>query len=356
MNVSTKTYTISHSEQTTIIVGKNALKELPSLLTPYSHSGYFIVVNSTTKELFLDTAVSALQPLNVPVTTFTLPEGEKGKTMQELTHIFTNMLTNNIDRNGAVIALGGGVVGDVTTVAAGLYTRGIDCIHIPTTLLAQVDSAIGGKGAINTQNHKNMIGVIRQPRLIVVDPQLLQSLPEKEQRSGMGEVIKYALAFDKELFSILSESEMATADFEAIIKRCIEIKMTAVEKDPLDKEGPRALLNFGHTLGHAIELNARIPHGQAIAIGMVFAIKLSQKLNHLSAEVAEDAIDLIKKYGLPTSIKDVNKTEVIAMFSKDKKAVKGNVQFILLKNIGETIIQGDVPKTIIEQVLSEVLQ
>ncbi len=355
MNVSTRNYKITYSEQTTIAIGKNILKELAYLLKPYGHSRYFIIVDNTTKELFLDSVVNALEILNIPIVTHTFPQGEEGKTLLNLTNIFTNMLTNNIDKKGAVIALGGGVVGDVATLAAGLYLRGIDCIQIPTTLLAQVDSAIGGKGAVNVQSYKNMVGIIRQPRLVVADTSLLASLPKKQVRSGMGEIIKYALAFDKKLFSMLQNNTFASLDFQNIVKRSIDIKMKVVVEDVLDKANIRTTVNFGHTLGHAIEIDSHLFHGEAIAIGMAFAIKLSQKLNLLSAEIAKEAIDLIRKYQLPTSIKGPNKIEVLSMFSKDKKAVKGIVQFVLLKDIGQTVVTGDIPPTIIKETLSEVL-
>lgn len=355
MNTSSKTYTIAHKEQTTVTIGENILHELSKLLAPYNHSGFFIICDTTTERLFLPKIVELLRPLNATIVSYTLPEGEKGKSMDNLTNIFTNMLTNNLARKSAVIALGGGVVGDVTTFAAGLYLRGIDCIQIPTTLLAQVDSALGGKGAINIEGLKNMIGIIRQPRLVVADTALLISLPKEQLRSGMGEVVKYAIAFDKELFSLLNDNVLSSLNLSNIVKRSIDIKMRVVEKDPLDTTETRAKVNFGHTLGHAIELSSGLSHGKAVAVGMVFAIKLSQKLSLLLENTAEDAIALIKKYELPISVKDVDKNKVLSLMSKDKKAVKGNVSFVLLKDIGETVVQNDVPQALIEETFSEVV-
>jgi 3-dehydroquinate synthase len=264
------------------------------------------------------------------------------------------MYNFHLDRKSAVIALGGGVVGDITTLAAALYYRGIDCIQIPTTLLSQVDSSLGGKGAVDLDTHKNTIGIIKQPRMVIVDTDTITSLPQHQIKSGMGEVIKYAIAMDRELFSLL-EKQQSTDNLEEVITRCITLKMDIVKKDPQDLTTQRSVVNFGHTLGQAIELQTNLTHGEAIAIGMAFVIKLSQKLHMLSATDAQKSLALLKQYDLPIQINDVSLQKTLEQMKKDKKSHAGQIRFVLLEGIGKPKANCVVDDSILQDVLSEVL-
>ena len=332
-----KTYHIKTEEITEILIGKS-IQKLEAILAKNKYSAFFVLCDSTTKSLFADTIKNALKRLDAPVEIYVLPDGEENKNTTTLFRILERMVEKNLDRKSAVIALGGGVIGDIATTVSGLYHRGIDCIQIPTTLLAQVDAAIGGKGAVDLGNYKNIVGLIAQPRFILIDPSLLLHLPPKQVTSGMGEVVKYAIALDKELFLLLEKAESLTKPFLfTIIKRCVAKKMDIVEKDPHERLGNRQVLNFGHTLGHAIELYTNLSHGEAIAIGMTFAILVSQKLKLINHNDAKRSIDLIKKYGLPTTIskKLITKKIIYDHMQKDKKAVDGTPTFVLLHGIGE---------------------
>ena len=350
----TLTYSIENKEQTDIVIGKNLLSQTYSLLQPYAYTKIAILVDEVTKKLFLPLVVSSLDQKDIPYEIITIPAGEKSKSFATLESIVSHMYDRHLDRKSALIALGGGVVGDIATLAAALYYRGIDCIQIPTTLLSQVDSALGGKGAVDLGMHKNTIGIIRQPRLVIVDTQTLNSLPINQFRSGMGEVIKYAIAMDKDLFTFL-EKGIDPKNLDKVVEKCVALKMAIVEKDPQDKTTQRAVVNFGHTLGQAIELQTNLLHGEAIAIGMVFAIKLSQKINMLSEMDAEKSLALLKQYELPTSITGVTIEKTIQQMKKDKKSSGGQIKFILLKGLGKPKANCTVEESVIKEILSEIL-
>ncbi|MBI2036244.1 3-dehydroquinate synthase, partial [Candidatus Microgenomates bacterium] len=285
---------------------------------------------------------------------FVIEGNEESKSMETLLRLVIFMKEKNVDKKGALVAVGGGVIGDIATVAAGLYFRGIDCIQIPTTLLAQVDSAIGGKGAVNIGTHKNTIGIIRQPRLVIIDTEFLASLPKEQFTSGMAEVVKYAIAFDNELFEKLQTTKDLLSELPWIINRCSTIKMGIVKKDPLE-QNIRALVNFGHTAGQAIELLAKIPHGYAIAVGMTFAIKVSTRMHLLHKSMADAALELIKQYKLPTTVQGLSIDDIYKQIRKDKKTVSNVPKFVLLTKIGEAKPNQMVPEKIILDVLQEIL-
>lgn len=350
-----KTYTILTKETTTILISNNAVQQIDSLVMEKNYSSFFIICDQTTKQLFAEKIIKSLEKLEKPIEIHTLPNGEESKSVQQLFRLLEHLIEKNLDRKSAIVALGGGVVGDIVTTAAGIFLRGGDCIQIPTTLLSQVDASVGGKGAVNFRQYKNVIGVIRQPRIIIVDPSLLKSLPDNQLTSGMGEVIKYAIAMDKELFEKLENFK--DKDMGWVIERCISLKMSIVQKDPYEKTGLRQLLNFGHTLGHAIELYTRLSHGEAISIGMVFAIKVSQKLTKLSVLEAIRAIDLLRAFGLPISLPKtvITKKIIYEHMQKDKKAVMGIPTFVLLESIGKAKAGCNVPKNVLDEILEEIL-
>ncbi len=352
-----KTYTIQIKETTTILVENNLIEQIDGILAEKNYSSFFLICDQTTKQLFGERVTKSLKKLGKPIEIHTLPNGEESKSVPQLFRILEHLIEKSFDRKSAVIALGGGVTGDIATTAAGLYHRGIDCIQIPTTLLSQVDAAIGGKGAVNLKHYKNIVGLIRQARFILIDPALLKHLPAKQITNGMGEVVKYAIALDKNLFVLLEKEKSLTQTLlPTIITRCMTNKMNIVQKDPYEKSGNRQLLNFGHTLGHAIELYAHLSHGEAISIGMAFAILVSQKLKMINDTDAKRAIALIKKYSLPTTIskKLITKKSIYDHMQKDKKAVNGIPTFVLLEALGKTKSGCRIPKNIIDETLEEI--
>jgi 3-dehydroquinate synthase len=354
MKPTTQSYTITTEEKTDIVVGKNLLSEIATLIAKCTYTKLVIVTDTTPEKLFLPQVLESFKKTQQSPEVITIQSGEASKRFETLEMILTKMYNFHLDRKSAVIALGGGVVGDITTLAAGLYYRGIDCIQIPTTLLSQVDSSLGGKGAIDLGTHKNTIGIIKQPRMVIVDTDTITSLPKNQIKSGMGEVIKYAIAMDHELFSLL-EKQNNTNNLDEVIKRCITLKMGIVKQDPQDLSTQRSVVNFGHTLGQAIELQTNLTHGEAIAIGMAFVIKLSQKLYMLSATDAEKSLALLKQYDLPISIKGVAIQKTVEQMKKDKKSHAGQIRFVLLEEIGKPKANCVVEDSILQDVLSEVL-
>jgi 3-dehydroquinate synthase len=258
-----------------------------------------------------------------------------------------------------MIALGGGVVGDLTGFIASIYKRGIPYIQIPTTLLAQVDSSIGGKTAIDLKEGKNLVGTFYQPRLVVTDITVLQSLPKTQIKSGLAEIIKYALIADEELFSFL-ERHLAdifafkTAFLEHIISRCCAIKARIVSRDEREEKGIRTILNFGHTIAHAIE-NAsgytRYNHGQAVALGMLVAGEMSKILHLLHPETFSRLERLIRNAGLPTEIKYLTHSEILQAHYYDKKFIGKKNRFVLAKDIGRTEVISGIPLSVISSAI-----
>ena len=291
--------------------------------------------------------------------TITMPAGEHHKTRETLALVHDRMFELELDRSSLVVALGGGVVGDLAGFAAATYMRGIRYAQIPTTLLASVDSSVGGKTGINHPLGKNMIGAFHQPSVVIIDPATLRTLPEREVRAGMAEVIKYGVIRDAELFAYLETyaAEVASIDEEAIqhvISRCCTIKAGVVAAD--EREGGlRAILNYGHTLGHALEAAtaySRYRHGEAVAIGMNLAAKIAHELGMIGGEVVERQAKLIAAFGLPIDPPaDVDPEQVVALLKKDKKVRGGKVRFVLPTAIGSVELSDSVPDETIRKAL-----
>lgn len=347
-------YIVNHAESTDIVISKNVLHRIETILLEYHHSAYVILCDTVTEKLFANQIKTRLSSLGVPIAIEVIKKGEESKNFSTLLTVLQKMHTNGLDRKSALLSVGGGVVGDIATVAAGLYFRGIDCIQVPTTLLSQVDAAIGGKGAVDLGTHKNTIGIIKQPRLIIIDPNTISSLPKEEINSGMGEIIKYAIALDKNLFEKIEEKKVTQELLESIITRCVELKIDIIKSDPLDISGKRAMLNFGHTLGHAIELKTHLLHGQAISVGMSFALTLSKKLGFLSEKSEQKALDLLQKYNLPISVSNIDMHEIMVLMKRDKKSISRTIKMVLIRDIGNVFLH-TVPEKTIQQVLSKVI-
>lgn len=285
--------------------------------------------------------------------------GEQFKTLDTVQKIYEKFLELELERSSLVIGIGGGIVCDVTGFAASTYLRGLNFGFVPTTLLAQVDASIGGKNGVNFKGYKNLIGTITQPKFILYDFKLLETLPLHEIKNGFAEVIKHAVIKDRRFFSYLEKNyEKALSLNRKVIKRIVytslKIKTTIVKKDETEKN-ERRKLNFGHTIGHALEKTNKISHGEAISIGMVAAAKLSELKGLLKKEEVEKISDLIVKFGLPVKIRVNDKEKIIDAIKKDKKREKGKINFVLLKTIGNAkIIKINIKE--LEAVLNDMCQ
>lgn len=322
-----------------------------------AHKKVCIVTNTTVAPLYL-AKLQALIKTNVVVE---LPDGEQYKNLQNLELIFNELLKSKLNRNSLLVALGGGVVGDMTGFAAACYQRGIDFIQVPTTLLAQVDSSVGGKTGVNHPLGKNMIGAFHQPRLVVIDTDTLVTLPDRELAAGLAEVIKYGLIANEDFFVWLEENiDALNARDEQVltyaIQRSCEIKAEVVAKD--EKEGGlRAILNLGHTFGHAIETAQGYGtwlHGEAVAVGMVMAVDMSCRLAWLPDSVLQRTKTLIKKAKLPIlAPADMSVIDFIDAMAVDKKNVHGNIRLVLLQSLGEAVITEDFAVELMEAVIAD---
>ena len=267
-----------------------------------------------------------------------LPAGESSKSMRNLEMIYQKLMEFGIDRKGAVAALGGGVVGDIAGFAAATFKRGISFVQYPTTLLAQVDSSVGGKVAVNLPEGKNMVGAFYQPDIVIADTGTLATLDTRQYAAGMAEVIKYAYIYDAKLHQTLVSGR---ADIADIVRRCCEIKADYVKRDPYDT-GIRMQLNYGHTLGHAIEAAAgygAFLHGEAVAIGMVYAARIGEKLGVSPAGLTEDTKSLLEQNRLPVETEGNILHKALELLLADKKAEGRKINFILIDEIGHAVIQ-----------------
>lgn len=310
-----------------------------------------VVTNPTVRELYGKVLIDSLKQAGFTVLSIEVPDGEQYKSLDWANSIYTSLLINGFDRKSALVALGGGVIGDLTGFAAATFMRGVPFVQVPTTLLAMVDSSVGGKTGVNHPMGKNMIGAFYQPGKVLMDLAVLRTLPREEFLSGMAEVIKYGVIWDGTLFDYLEQNREAilNLDREAlsqIIRRSCEIKAEVVKLD--EREGGlRAILNFGHTLGHAIETagNYSVRHGEGVAVGMVFASRLSSATGLCDASVPERVEKLIRAYGLPAGFSALGAkpgaAELRNIMQIDKKAEGGRIRFVLPKKIGEVIITGE---------------
>jgi 3-dehydroquinate synthase len=310
-------------------------------------------------------ALRSLQAAGFETQFLCLPAGERYKTLTSVQRIYDAALAQQLERSSVMVALGGGVIGDMTGFAAATWLRGINVVQVPTSLLAMVDASIGGKTGVNHPQGKNLIGAFHQPRLVLIEPALLKTLPAREFRAGMAEVIKYGVIWDPELFAALEAAPRLDQQrycspqlLEQILHRSCQAKAHVVSKD--EKEaGLRAILNYGHTIGHAVESLTGyrlVNHGEAVAIGMVAAGRLAVELGLWDAACQQRQLALITKTGLPTQLPQGLEVEKIAAaLQTDKKVQDGKVRFILPQAIGSVHIRDDVPGQVLRQVLKHML-
>ncbi|MBA3581189.1 MAG: 3-dehydroquinate synthase [Gammaproteobacteria bacterium] len=344
-----------------IFIG-SALLTQASLLAPYIIGNRVIIISSETiAPLYLATLKSTLAPNNYHVGEIILPDGEHYKTLGTLNIIYTQLLAQKADRKTTLIALGGGVIGDMTGFAAATFMRGIPFIQIPTTLLAQVDSSVGGKTAVNHPAGKNMIGAFYQPKCVLADIDTLNTLPEREFRAGFSEIVKYGLIRDSEFFSWLENNFESIFDREdhvliEMIARACQNKADVVIADE-HEQGERALLNFGHTFGHAIETHQHYEgylHGEAVAIGMLMATEFSARLGYLSTSQTERIKHLLQAAQLPLDVPGtLSPASFLELMAHDKKTLNNIIRLILLKDIGHAIISQDYDRAQLQHYLQD---
>jgi 3-dehydroquinate synthase len=308
-----------------------------------------IIADQTSAGLFGDRMSESFSSKKFSSHLITIPAGEKSKSVTQVEKICDAMIKAGFDRGSFVVGLGGGVIGDVSGFVAAIFQRGIPHIQIPTTLLAMVDSSIGGKTGANLEAGKNLIGIIHHPALILCDVEALESLPPQEMRQGYAEIIKHAIIRDAEMFHDLSSPQAlihrSGDTLVELIRRNIAIKARIVSVDDRETSGERALLNFGHTVGHGIEraTDFKIPHGDCISIGMVAACTISMKRAGFSANERNDVVTLIKKFGLPTQLPaEVDREKIIDAIAHDKKFFGGKIRFVVTPRIGEAHVSSEV--------------
>ncbi len=323
-----------------IVIRPHALDEKGLIESFVNGSQLVIVSNETVAPLYLSSLKAAIDSKQVQ--TIVLPDGEQYKNMESLMRIFDSLIQNQCHRDVTLLALGGGVIGDMTGFAAACYMRGVNFIQVPTTLLAQVDASVGGKTGINHFQAKNLIGSFHQPTAVIIDPLTLNSLPDREYRSGIAEILKYGLIQDRPFFDWMRANCQALMDRNPLIlseaiQRSCENKATIVAQDERET-GLRALLNFGHTLGHAIETLTNYKHflhGEAVSIGMCLAAKLSVTMGLCDRVIEQQIIDSLESYKLPTKIPaQLKAEEIVLLMRNDKKNLSGQLRMILLERIG----------------------
>lgn len=319
-----------------------------------------IVSNPPVADLYGDQVRKSLEAAGYDTTTVLIPEGEAHKNTASLGLIYDALVARRFDRSAALIALGGGVIGDITGFAAATFLRGIGYVQVPTTLLAQVDASVGGKTAVNHEHGKNLIGAFHQPRLVVIDIKTLRTLPEREFAAGMAEVIKHGIIQDAGYFGFLEEGmdalmRLDAAAVETAVAGSCRIKAAVVEQDEREDDR-RAILNFGHTIGHALESFTgyeRFLHGEAVAIGMIQAAALSAGQGLLSAAELERVEALVRRAGLPWRVpEDIALEDLIAGMALDKKSQAGKIKFVLCEGIGRTRFQWFSAHEIVRELVS----
>ena len=338
--------------RTRIVVGAGKFGHLRAELDAAGLNPPFLIV--TQQKIVQHTGLRSLG--RSPVAT--IPDGERAKTLSTVRTLIDRMLELGLTRDATVVAIGGGVVGDVAGFAASIYLRGIDVVQVPTTLLAQVDSSVGGKTGVNHPAGKNLIGTFHQPRLVVADPSILASLPPREYRSGLYEAVKYGVIQDPTLFRQFERRLQPILDrdpsaLEELVYRCLRIKGRIVASD--EKElGLRRILNFGHTMGHAIEAGAgyrRIFHGEAVAYGMIGAIRIAKELDLIEDAEALRILKVVDSLGPLPSIRSLSVPAMLQSMRYDKKIRKGTLHFVLPERVGKVRVTGDVSPKLVRSVI-----
>ncbi len=341
-----------------IVIGAGLMSNRELLDAQIRGRDLMIVTNTTIARLYLAKLSNSLAPRRLAECI--LPDGEQHKTLQAAGWVIDALVGKKMNRDATVLALGGGVVGDIAGFAAACYQRGIGYVQVPTTLLAQVDSSVGGKTGVNHPGGKNLIGAFYQPQSVIADTDTLVTLPDRELRAGLAEVIKYGCVWDPLLFDWLDHNmgKLLARDVGALtygIARSCEIKATVVAKDERE-QNLRAILNFGHTFGHAIEAAtgyATYLHGEAVGLGMLIAADLSHRLGMIDKGVKDRVRDILGKAGLPTEVPRIGAVKALELIHMDKKVLAGAVRLVLLERLGRAIVTADYSQAAFEATIKE---
>lgn len=342
-----------------IHIGRHILDRVaPVLAKNGGTSRWFVITDENVSGLHGERVLGVLRENGLSVESIAFPAGEASKTIGTCVELATRLLECGADRTSGLIALGGGVVGDVTGFIASVFMRGIPCVQIPTTLLAQVDSSIGGKTGVDLPSGKNLLGTFHQPQAVFIDLAFLETLPKREFVNGLAEIVKYGIIEDPGLLDSLDTERAALenrdADFlERIVSTSCRIKKSVVEIDETEK-GLRRILNFGHTVGHAIEAESQysLSHGEAVAMGMAAAALVSERQRYLCADDRERILTTIGKVGLPTRIPaNLNREGILLHLATDKKKAGGKIHFVLLRKPGMPFVNGGVPLDLVRETI-----
>ena len=313
-----------------------------------------VVSDSVVAPLYAQRVEESLRDSGFDPIRITVPSGEKSKSISVAETVCDKMISAGLDRTSAVVALGGGVIGDLAGFVAAIYYRGIPYIQIPTTIVSQVDSSIGGKTGVNAGGGKNLLGAFHQPRLVLADPRTLATLPPREFNEGFAEVIKHAAIRDPEMLELLGPER----NLEALVARNARIKATIVQDDEFETKGIRAFLNFGHTVGHGIEAAAgygRLLHGEAISLGIAAACVLSEKHANLRSNATQQLLRALATFNLPLRLpSDISTQSIMESLSKDKKFSAGSIRFVLLRSLGDPFISRDITTRDIELAIESI--
>lgn len=325
-------------------VGPGLLDQLGEKLQPLGlRSRCVVITDSTVGPLYGERVLASLKRSGYEATLLEVPAGEASKSVSQAERLCREMIAHGCDRHAFVVALGGGVVGDLAGFVAGIFYRGVPYVQIPTTIVSQVDSSVGGKTGVNAPEGKNLIGVFHQPRVVLADTATLDSLPDREFREGFAEVIKHAAIRDAAMIPMIEATlQDRTANLPELMARNIAIKAKVVVEDEHETSGTRALLNFGHTIGHGIEAAAgygELLHGEAISLGLIAAARLSRRHSGLDETSCQQILALLEKFHLPTTLPDTITDEaILGYLARDKKFEEGQIRFVLLRALGQAFV------------------
>jgi 3-dehydroquinate synthase len=343
-----------------VLIGTNLQKELRDTVTRLNPTGAAIITDSNVRPWAVRVAKS-IKRAGLKTAIHAIPAGERSKSLGQLEHVLSFLERQQIDRAGCVIAVGGGTVGDLAGFAASVWQRGVRLVAVPTTLLAMVDSSVGGKTGVNGRRSKNAIGAFWQPSAVISDLATIETLPQASYRDAFAEVVKYAVAMDRGLCDLLQRNSPRLLDgdrsmLERVVFRCVAAKALVVAKDERDR-GPRAILNYGHTAGHALEAATgfRITHGRAVAFGMRVAARIAVSMDLCSKRLVETQDSLLESFGLPDRAPRVDPNRVLAAIALDKKARRGKVAWVMPRRIGHAEVGHAVPGAIVRRVVTRAL-
>lgn len=344
-----------------ILIGSDLLQRASEPLGILGKCSHAVLIADESVRAFTEPLRVACEMLGARTTLLLVPSGESSKSVQQADRLWQELLGAGADRKTTIIAVGGGVVGDLAGFVAATFARGLSFCQVPTTLLSQVDSSVGGKTGINLPHAKNMVGAFWQPSLVLIDTKTLTTLPDREFRSGLAEVIKYGVILDAHLFGQLehSASDLVARDgstLQQVIARCCELKAQVVAADERETTGLRAVLNYGHTFAHAFEAIAgygQLLHGEAVSIGMVCASRLAEHLGRIPAEMTRRQIALLEAVGLPTRVPDLALDALWKSMQSDKKVEHGKLRFVLPTRMGHVELVPDIERDLVMRVLQE---